>query len=53
MAYMGFDKLKSKLSKRKGVTNPGALSAWIGRKKYGNKGMARMSALGRMKHKKG
>lgn len=35
MAYEGFDKLKDQLAGEKGVTNPGALAAAIGRKKYG------------------
>ena len=35
MGYVGFDKLKGKLAHQKGVTNPGALAASIGRKKYG------------------
>ena len=35
--YLGFDKLKSQLAKEKGVTDPGALAAVIGRKKYGAK----------------
>lgn len=43
-----FKRLKSKLS-RKGVKDPGALAAWIGRKKYGAKKMAKMSAAGRKK----
>ena len=30
-----FAKLKNKLSDRPGVTDPGALAAYIGRKKYG------------------
>lgn len=30
-----FDQLKAKLAARPGVTNPGALAASIGRKKYG------------------
>jgi len=42
-----FAALKSKLSKRKGVTNPGALAAWIGRRKYGAKRMAKWAAAGR------
>jgi hypothetical protein len=42
-----FRKLKGKLAKRKGVRNPGALAASIGRKKYGKKRMAKMSAQGR------
>lgn len=41
-----FKALKNKLAKR-GATNPGALAAWIGRKKYGIKKMAKMSAKGR------
>jgi hypothetical protein len=35
MAYEGFAKLKGQLAHRPGVTNPGALAAYIGRKKYG------------------
>jgi hypothetical protein len=44
-----FKALKRKLARRgkRKVTNPGALAAWIGRKKYGAKKMARMSAAGR------
>jgi len=41
-----FKALTSKLSK-KGAKNPKALAAWIGRKKYGKKKMAKMSAKGR------
>ena len=41
-----FKALKSKLGK-KGAKNPGALAAWIGRKKYGSKKMAALSASGR------
>lgn len=37
-----FAALKAKLANKPGVTNPGALAASIGRKKYGN---AKMSAL--------
>src|SRR5574340_290104 len=43
-----FAALKNKLGQRKGVTNPGALAAYIGRQKYGAKKMASMSAAGRM-----
>ncbi len=43
-----FKKLKGKLSKR-GVRNPGALAAYIGRKKYGAKKFAKLSAKGRGK----
>lgn len=41
-----FAALKKKLS-RKGIRNPGALAAFIGRKKYGRKAFAKMSARGR------
>jgi hypothetical protein len=41
-----FRRLKGKLAKR-GARNPGALAAYIGRKKYGKKRMAKMSARGR------
>ena len=46
-----FAALKGDLSKRKGVKNPGALAAYIGRKKYGAKKMAAMSAAGRKRKK--
>ena len=39
--------LKKKLAKRKGVRNPSALAASIGRKKYGTKRHAKMAAKGR------
>src|SRR2546422_5861539 len=42
-----FAALKSKLAKRPGVTNPGALAAFIGRKKYGPKKFAALGAKGR------
>lgn len=37
-----FAKLENKLA-AKGATNPGALAAYIGRKKYGAKKMAQLS----------
>lgn len=37
--HIGFKKLEGELSHEKGVKNPGALAAFIGRKKYGAKGM--------------
>lgn len=43
-----FKALKGKLA-AKGAKSPGALAAWIGRKKYGSKKMAQMSASGRKK----
>lgn len=42
-----FKALEGKLEKRKGVDNPGALAAYIGRKKYGAKKFQAMSAKGR------
>jgi hypothetical protein len=41
-----FAKLTAEL-KRRGVKNPKALAAWIGRKKYGAKRMAQWAAAGR------
>lgn len=41
-----FQQLKGKLAK-KGATNPGALAVYIGRKKYGAKKFAKLSARGR------
>ena len=42
-----FGALKRKLAHRKGVTNPGALAAWIGRRKFGDERFAKLSAKGR------
>jgi hypothetical protein len=42
-----FAKLEGALSKKPGITDPGALAASIGRKKYGAKKMAKWSAAGR------
>jgi hypothetical protein len=44
-----FSELAGRLSKRKGVKNPRALAAYIGRQKYGRKGMARKADAGRRK----
>jgi len=41
-----FKALKSSLS-HKGIRNPGALAAYIGRKKFGAKKFAKLSARGR------
>lgn len=46
-----FAKLKGKLKKR-GAKNPGALAAYIGRKKYGKKAMSKMAARGRKRAKR-
>jgi len=44
-----FALLKHRLAGRKGVTDPGALAAAIGREKYGAKKMADWAAKGRKK----
>jgi len=46
MAYVGFSALKSELAHKPGVTNPGALAASIGRKKYGTKKFNKAAAEG-------
>lgn len=43
-----FKNLEGKL-KKKGAKDPGALAAYIGRKKYGNKKMAKMATKGKKK----
>jgi hypothetical protein len=48
-----FSKLSGQLARRKGVHNPRALAAYIGRKKYGAAGMARKAAAGRRKASRG
>jgi hypothetical protein len=45
-----FKKLSSKL-KKMGAKGPKALAAWVGRRKYGPKKMAKMSAAGRKRDK--
>lgn len=42
-----FAKLKASLAKRGNVSDPGAVAAAIGRKKYGKKKFAKMGAKGR------
>jgi len=49
--WIGFKALKAKLT-QKGVKNPGALAAWIGRKKYGKAKFQSLSTRGRKKKKK-
>ena len=41
-----FARLKAKLARR-GVKNPAALAAWIGRRKYGKKRFQQLAAAGR------
>jgi hypothetical protein len=52
MARIGFKRLRNQLAKRKGVRNPDAVAAAIGRKKYGKKGMAKKAAAGRRKKRR-
>jgi len=42
-----FAALKSKIAKRGGVRDPGAVAAAIGRKKYGKASFQKMAAAGR------
>lgn len=46
-----FKELTAKLAAKKGVTDPKALAAAIGRKKFGTKKMAQMSAAGRARYR--
>lgn len=41
-----FDKLANKLASRPGVSNPRALAAYIGQKKYGASAMHKAAAKG-------
>ena len=45
--HLGFAKLENKLSHKSGISNPAAVAASIGRKKYGEAEMAKKSAAGR------
>lgn len=45
--HEGFAKLERSLAHEKGVNNPAAVAAAIGREKYGAKGMAEKAAAGR------
>jgi hypothetical protein len=45
--HIGFNKLAGELAHEKGVENPKAVAAAIGRKKYGAKGMAEKAAKGK------
>lgn len=48
-----FAKLSMDLSKRRGVKNPKALAAYIGRKKYGSEKFASLGARGRKRAERG
>lgn len=53
MAKLGsgerFKQLSEKLANKQGVSNPAALAAYIGRKKFGSKKFAKLSSKGRKK----
>ena len=54
-AKLGSGKRLKNLSrslKKRGARNPKALAAYIGRKKYGKKRMAKMSAAGRRRKRR-
>jgi len=42
-----FARLKGKLARQRGVRNPGAVAAKIGREKYGTEKMGKFAARGR------
>lgn len=42
-----FQKLKGELARKGGVSNPGAVAAAIGRKKYGKRAFQHMASKGR------
>ena len=48
--YIGFKSLEKKLAKG-GASNPGALAAYIGRKKYGAKRFNKAAAAGKPVYK--
>jgi hypothetical protein len=52
MAHIGFDLLKAKLAAKGDVTDPAAVAASIGRKKYGKAGMAVLAKAGDKKQPK-
>jgi hypothetical protein len=45
--YMGFKKLKASIAAKGGVSDPGAVAAAIGRKKYGKKKFQKAAAAGK------
>ena len=47
-----FAKLKGELAHKKGISDPGAVAAAIGRKKYGSKKMGKFSSEGRKRAEK-
>lgn len=48
--HLGFAKVEAEVA-AKGATDPAALAAYIGRKKYGRAGMAALAAKAKVKRK--
>jgi hypothetical protein len=44
-----FKRLERILGRRKGIKMPGALAAWIGRRKFGKRRFQKLAAAGRKK----
>jgi hypothetical protein len=51
VAHIGFAALKAKLAAKGDVTDPAAVAASIGRKKYGKAGMKALAKAGQKKAK--
>jgi hypothetical protein len=47
-----FKKLANKIARKGNVENPAAVAASIGRKKYGDDKMAKMSTAGKKRHER-
>lgn len=47
MPYTGFDKLKKRIAAKGDVSNPGAVAAAIGRKKYGKTAFQKAASKGK------
>ena len=47
-----FKRMKRKVARRKGVRDPGALAAYIGRRAYGAEQMAKWAAQGRRRKRR-
>jgi len=51
--YMGFQKLKGKIAKQGKVSDPAAVAAAVGRKKYGKAGFQALATAGKRSKVKG
>ena len=50
--HLGFAKLEAQIAAKSDVSNPAAVAAGIGRRKYGKAGMAALAASGAKKAKR-